>query len=307
MTESLVAAYFVVGDDAYLTSEALEGILAGVDELALSEFGPESDPSEIFQALDTPSMFGGRRVVIVRGVHEMPADVHRRVIAYLENPSVSASLVLVSAKPLAKIAAAARKVGRVIETGKGKRTDLFGWLREEAKARGLKISGDAMGALVEAVGEERMALVQAIDELALAMEEGTRLGPEEVRRQFQRRGDAKVFGFVDAVAARQTGAALEALHRLLRRGEAPQALFWTLLRHFKMLLLAIDAAPSSVAGDLGIPSWRAEKLVRQAANFSTPELLAAYQVLAGADRKMKKSEEPEELTLERAVVAIAGR
>lgn len=307
VTENLAPAYLIVGDDPYLTSEALDGILVGIDEYAISEFAPEDDPSAILQALDTPSLFGARRVVVVRRVDEMLADVHRQLVSYLENPSASSCLILLSAKPLAKVAAAARKVGRVIETSRGKRTDLFSWLRDEAKKRGLKVTGDVMGALVEAIGAERMALVQAIDELALALGEGARIAPEDVRRQFQGRAEANLYGFVDAVAGRQAGPALEALHRLLRQGESAQALFWMVVRHFKMLMIAGDAPPASVAGDLGIPAWRAEKLVRQARNFSQTELVEAYRVLAAADKKIKKSAEPEELTLERAVVAVASR
>lgn len=305
MSESLAPAYLIVGDDPYLSSEALDQILGDASRLAAEEFVPGSSPAQILEALSTPSIFGDVRAVVVRGLDEMGAQVHGSISSYLEEPSPSVSLILLCARPLPKITAAVRKVGHVIEVAKGKRTDLFGWLREEAKSRGIKASGDAMGALVDAVGEERNALVQALDELAIALAEGARLAPQDVRRHFSGRADARVFAFVDAVAGRQPGPALDSLHRLLRQGEAPQALFWTLARHFRFLIQAGDAPPSRVASELGLPPWRAEKLARQSRNFSSQELLSAFLHLAEADSKMKKSEEPEELTLERAVVQIA--
>lgn len=306
VTAPQVPAYLIVGDDPYLVSEALSEVLEGIGELSVEEFDPGGDAGLILQALASSSMFGGRRAVVVRSLDEFPAEVHRQLASYLEDPNPDCLLVLVSRKSLPGVGPAVRKAGHVVEAGKGGRNELFGWLRKKAADSGLKASGDAVGALVEAVGEERLALAQALEELALALGGGGRLGVEEVRRQFQGRADTRVFAFVDSVASRRRGPALEALHRLLRQGEAPQALFWMLARHFRMLLLAGDGAPARVAQSLGIPAWRAEKLVRQAGTFSQEELIRAYQTLALADHRMKTGEEPEGLTLERAVVSITG-
>jgi DNA polymerase III delta subunit len=70
--------------------------------------------------------------------------------------------------------------------------------------------------------------------------------------------------------------------------------------------VASEISASTAAGQLKIPQWRAEKLVRQARRFRAGDLVAAYQRLAEADLKMKRSEEPEALTLERLVVALSA-
>lgn len=302
--KSSVAAHLVIGDDPYLASEEVGKIMTGADELAREEFGAGSEVTEILQALNTPSMLSDRRFVVLRDVEGLPAESQRALAEYLEDPSPGVTLVMVGTKASARLTTAVKTAGRVSEVGKGKRNDLFAWLKQEANARSVKLTGDALGALVEAIGDERMALSSALEELSLAMP-GKAVGPSEVRSQFRTMGQTKIFGFIDAVASKQAGAALDALHRLLRQGEASQMLFWSLTRHFRMLLAA-EGSPQSVAKVLGIPPWRAEKLVRQARNFSEESLIAAYQMLAEADRKIKNSEEPEALTLERAVVSIAG-
>lgn len=306
MTDSLAAAYLIVGDDPYLTIAAIERVISGIPELSVAHYGPEDEISQVLEALNTPAMFGDIRVVVIRDADDLSAQALRQIEQYLEAPSADSSLVLTSKKPLLKIATAVKKVGRVIEASRGKRSDVFSWLRDEIKARGLKPAGDAHSALVEAVGEERLALSQALDELLLLLGEGARLTAQDVRKQFKERSDVRVFGFVDAVAGRESGQALEVLHRLVRMGESPQALFWLLARHFRMLLVAGSTNPKEVAKQLGLPSWRAEKLSRQSRNYTPDELANAFVLLAEADRRMKKSEEPELLTLERTVVAIAG-
>jgi DNA polymerase-3 subunit delta len=306
MTDGISPAYIILGDDAFLVEEARNEIVSRVGEISVDEFGPEDDPREILQALGTAPMFAERRVVVVNDLAAMPAESHRELVTYLEDPNPSVVLILISEKPVSKVGAAVRKVGRQIDASRGRRNELISWARDHAKTKGLKVSGESAVALIDAVGEDRMAVAQALEEMALANPGGT-VAPAQVERQFQGRAEAKLFGFVDAVASRQPATALDLLHRLFQQGEAPQSLFWMLTRHFRMLLAAHDLRPKQVEEMLGLPRWRAEKLARQVKGFSKEELSSAYRLLGDADRKMKRSEEPEELTLERAVVEIASR
>lgn len=302
---NLQPAYLIIGEDPYLVSTEVGKVLAEVSALSVDEFSAADEPSAIIESLRTPSMLGERRIVVLRDAGDLVADSQRALIGYLEDPDESATLLLVSGKPLSKVAAAVKKVGRVVEVTRGKRNDVLAWVREEAKKRGLKLAGDGANVLVETLGEERMGLANGIEELRLA-HGAARVGAEEIRRQFTSRADAKVFGFVDAVAGRETGSALEMLSRLTRQGESIQSLFWMLAKHFKMLLIAAEHSSVTLARELGIQDWRAEKLMRQVRGYSRDELVRAYEAFAQADHKMKKSEEPEGLTLERMVAQITA-
>jgi len=301
-----VCVYLVLGDDPYLVQTEIGALTEKVSALSVTEFTPADDIKFVIQTLETPPMFEATRVAILRGVEQVPAQAQRDLIQYLASPASDATLILVAEKASAKLVDAVKKVGKVIEAAKGKKSDVFEWLGAEAKQRGLQFVGDAMPRLLDAAGDDRMALANALDELQVALGAGARVGPDEVSAQFRSRANIKVFGFVDSVAIRQTGPALQALNRLLVQGEAPQLLLWNLIRHFRMLLGALEGSSAAVAKLLGLPAWRAEKLVRQARGFS-PEMLArAYRTLAEADLKMKRSEELESLILERAVVKIAA-
>lgn len=301
------AAFLIVGDDHHLVSQELHGLLEGASPLSVDEFDWDTDPAVIVQALETPPLFGEARTVLVRGVDSMAADSQKVLADYLESPSSDNMLIMTAIRPVPRVATAVKKAGRVIDAVRGRRSDLLNWLANQSKRAGVKLAGDALTVLIECVGESTGALAGALDELALAHAPGTRLGKKEVARQFQHRPEAKLFAFVDAVAERRGGQAVDALGRLTARGEAPQMLIWNLNRHFRMMLATHGESAASVARGLGIQPWRAEKLVRQARLFSSEALSNAYILLAEADRKMKKSEEPEALTLERTVVAICSR
>jgi DNA polymerase-3 subunit delta len=301
-----VPAVLVIGDDPYLVAEAVSKALAGIDHLSVEDLSPQEDRARLLQALESTSLFGGRRAVVVRGVDEAPAEVQRSFITYLKDPNPDCLLVLTTSKPLSGLAEAVRKVGHVVEAAKGRRNDVFSWLRDKAKELDLRTSGDAMGALMEAVGEERMALAQALEELSLALGPGGRITPDAVTRQFKGRGQVNMFGFLDAAASGQTGVALQGLRRLLEQGESSQAILNALARHFRSMMEVGEGPPARAAKELGMHPFRAEKLVKQATGYSPPALAQAYREIAAADRRTKAGEEADDLALERAVVAVTA-
>lgn len=302
-SKASLPAYLIVGDDLHLAEEALRKLLKGLPDSSIDEFSPADEFDRIAQALVTPPMFDDRRTVVVTELEKLPAESQRNLIAYLKDPDPETTLVLVAAKASSQMVDAVKQTGHVIQAGKGRRNDLLLWVKREFSEQGLAAGGDAINALLDAVGEQRLALSRAVEELALVKGSG-RVSADDVRQQFQGRADIKLFGFIDAVAMRQGTAALQSLRLLLTQGEPAQLVFWNLTRHFRMLLMATEGGANHVAKSLAIPLWRAEKLVRQVRNFSHDELLDAYAVLADADLKMKSSAEPEGLTLERAVVRI---
>jgi len=289
-----VPAVLVVGDDPYLVSEAVSKALEGIDHLSVEDLSPQEDRARILHALESTSLF------------EAPAEVQRTFIAYLKDPNPDCLLVLTTGKPLSGLAEAVRKVGHVVEAAKGRRNDLFAWLRDKARELDLRISGDSMGVLMEAVGEERMALAQALEELSLALGPGGRVIPDAVTRQFKGRGQVNMFGFLDAAAGGQTGIALQGLRRLLEQGESAQSVLFALARHFRSMMEVGEGPPARVAKELGMHPFRAEKLVKQATGYSPPALARAYREIAAADHRTKAGEEAEELALERAVVAVTA-
>lgn len=301
-----VPAVLVIGDDPYLVAEAVAKALTGIDHLSVEDLSPQEDRARMLQALESTSLFGGRRAVVLRGVDEAPAEVQRTFIAYLKDPNPDCLLVLTTSKPLAGLAEAVRKVGHVVEAARGKRNDLFSWLRDKAKQLDLRASGDAMGVLLEAVGDERMALAQALEELSLALGPGGRVTPDAVTRQFRGRGQVNMFGFLDAAATGQTGIALQGLRKLLDQGESSQAILFALARHFRSMMEVGEGPPARAAKELGMHPFRAEKLVKQATGYPPPALAQAYRAIAEADRRTKSGEEADDLALERAVISVTA-
>jgi DNA polymerase III subunit delta len=301
-------AYLVKGNE-FLAEEALQKIRreSEVDPLSEVAFDPDAPGPEIVTALNTTSLLGGRRLVIVRCAHELKKEQAQPLLAYLEAPSPDSLLVLIAAGRT-KFDEVVKRVGSAMTLEAPKGRALVGWCRQRAKVHRLQLDDPAAWALVDAVGTELRDLDGALVQLATALGAGSHVRREQVRKAFPRLADERMYVFTDAVGDRRLGVAMTALRRLLEQGDPPLVLFGALVAHVRRMLRArrcADEGTSQVAALLGLPEWRAQRLAKQTRSYREDELVSAMGILAATDLELKGGESPE-AALESAVVQIIG-
>ena len=304
-------AYLLSGQ-AFLADEALARVRAEAETDPLSElsFDATSDVAAITGALTTPSLLGGRRLVVVRDADSLKKEHVEALLRYLEDPSPDSVLVLI-AEGRTKFDQIVRKMGGsvTLETPKGRK--LVGWLRARAKEHSLKMDDRAGWALIDSVGGELRDLETALTQLGTGLGPGSTVGVQDVRRAFPRVADERIYVFTDAVGERKLPLAMSSLRKLLEQGDDPLMLFGALSAHVRRMLRArrfADQSSAAVGDAMGLPGWRAERLQRQARSYREEELVAAVATLADTDVEMKGGDLPPEAALERAVLwIVAGR
>lgn len=302
------SSYLLVGDE-FLVDEALDRVRSetGSDPLSEAVFDDAAAASDIAEALETRSLLGGRRLVVVHGADRLKADRVERLAAYLADPGTDAVLVLV-ASGRTKLDAAIKKAGTVVSLDAPRGRALADWVRRRGAAAGLQLDDRAAWALIDAAGSDLRALNGALDQLA-AGTGGGRVGQADVRARFPRLADERMYAFTDAVGERRLAAAMATLRRLLDQGDEPIVVLGALAAHVRRLIRArphAERGGRGVGEALGLPGWRAERLARQARAFHEDELAGALARLAEADVTIKGGELPAEVALERAVVAIVA-
>jgi DNA polymerase III delta subunit len=243
------------------------------------------------------------------------ADVDA-VAEYLGAPAPGTVLCLVGEElkkdsPLAKACA---KVGDVLVYGVDKRK-LDGWVADRFRQRDVKAEADACKALIEIVGEDKLALALEIDKLA-TWADGEPIGADEVQRMVVRLADEPPWALTDAWGKREIAAALAVVESELDRSPRPRrdeaaALGARLGGHLAKLtrmkaLLEAGVPSKEAASRLGMKPFPAEKLARQAERFSVEELRDATLRVARLDHALKGgSKLPPELELQLAVTDVA--
>ncbi|MDQ4024061.1 MAG: DNA polymerase III subunit delta [Actinomycetota bacterium] len=304
----MTSPVYLLSGETFLAEEAIDRIRseAGTDPLSEASFGGDVAAAELLGALDTPSLLGGRRLVVVRDAQDLGKEQVEALTRYLEAPSPSSVLVLV-ASGRTKLDTAVRSAGSVLalEAPKGRR--LVGWIRERGREHKLRVDDRAGWALLDSVGTELRDLDGALSQLSTALGAGAAVGAADVRKAFPRLADERVFAFQDAVGERRLAVAMTALRRLLEQGDEPLMVFGALSSQVRRMLRArrfADLDAKAVGDAMGLPSWRAERLQRQCRSYREEELVEAMTVLAATDVEMKGGDLPPEAALERAVVQI---
>ena len=304
------APVYLITGQSFLAEEAIDKIRAehAIDPLSELSFEATSDTAEIIGALQTSSLLGGKRLVVVRDAGSLKKDQADALTSYVESPSPDSVLVLIS-EGRTKVDAVVKKHGAVIGLDIPKGRKLAAWIRQRAGDHRLKIDDRGAWALIDAVGGELQDLDQALSQLLTNLGPGTKVGPAEVRKAFPRLADERIYAFTDAVGDRKLADAMTALRRLLDQGDEPLLIFGSLNGHVKRMLRArrfADVGPQAVGDALGLPGWRAERLQRQARSYREDELVSAVATLAETDVEMKGGDLPPAAALERAVVRIVG-
>jgi DNA polymerase-3 subunit delta len=301
---------YLLSGEEFLADEALQRVRAEIGSDPLSEvmLGPKVPPAELLEALETPSLLGGRRLVIVRGAEGLLKAQVEALTRYLEAPAPGSVLVLI-ASGRTKLDALVKRTGALValEAPRGRR--LLSWVRTRAREQSLVVDERSAWALLDSVGPELRDLDGALAQLATALGNGAKPSVADVRRIFPRTADQRMYGFTDAVGDRRLGVAMVNLRRLLDQGDEPLVVFGALTGQIRRMLRArrfADAGPEAVGEAFGLPRWRAERLAKQARRYREAELVSAMGELAATDVELKGGDLPPEAALERAVVRIVS-
>ena len=305
----------VAGDEELLVSRAIAAVAAAAraDDPAadVREVDASSvHPGELDEMLG-PSLFGGRRVVVVRSGQDVGKDLASALLAHAADPAEGTVLVVTHAggakgKAFADglRAAGATEVQCARVT---KLKDRLAFVRAEIRALGGRCTDAVAELLLDAVGAELREIASACSQLVA--DTGGVVDETAVRRYHRGRADANGFNVADATMVGDVGGALESLRWALSVGVDPVPIADALadgVRTVARVSGGRRANAYQLAGELGMPPWKVERAQRQGRGWSPEGLAAAMGVAARLNGDVKGGAEDRVFALERAILAIAA-
>jgi DNA polymerase III delta subunit len=311
-TAELKPVYLITGNDRPKVEVALARLRARFDAgsierlVAAGKEGASGD--DAVAACNAGTLLLGERLVLVTEVDGRRDDRGRlsggwkaadveAVADYLRAPAPGTVLCLVGEeiKKDSVLAKACAKAGDVLAWDVDKR-GLAAWVAERFKERDVKIERDACAALIDTVGEDKLALALEIDKLA-SWADGEPLGVDEVQRLATPFADEPPWALTDAWGKRDTATVLAVVETMLdrsprqRRDEAAAlgarlGAHLSKLTRMKMLLDGGMTAKEATA-KLGMKDFPGQKLARQTEAFTVEELRDATVRLARLDYALK--------------------
>lgn len=312
---SLAPILLVLGDEELLATRAVTEAVARVrsvdPDVDVREYQASAlTVGEIAEML-SPSLFGGRRLLILRSGQDARKDLVTALLAYAKNPDPEVQLLVLhlgGAKGKA-FADGLRAAGATVVPAaklKGHR-DRVAFVRDEIRRAGGKCTDDAAEALIAAVGNDLRELAAACSQL-IADTDG-RIGADTVARYYRGRVEVTGFTVADATMVGDVPAALEALRWALHVGVDPVPIADALADGVRTVARVASAGrgnPYQLASSLGMPAWKIERAQRQGRGWTPEGLVRAMQVAAECNAAVKGGSDDRAYALERAVFSVAA-
>lgn len=312
-TDLLSPLTLVVGDEDLLVSRAVSAVVAAarkadpdVDVRDLA--GADILPGDLPELL-SPSLFGERRVLVVRTAQDLDKAVAAELVGFLDDLGEEATVVVChagGAKGKATLTAMEKAGARVVKaprmTKPGDRRD---FLRGELKSSGRHVSEGALTAVLDAVGADLRELCSAASQL-LADTDGP-IDEEVVGRYYRGRADMTGFTVADRAVEGDLAGALELLRYGQATGLAPVLVTSALagsLRSIAQVASAGNAPAHQLASALGMPPWKVDKTRRQARGWRPEGLSAALRAVAAADADVKGAAADQDYAVERVLLSV---
>jgi DNA polymerase-3 subunit delta len=305
----------VLGDEALLVERAVSAILKSVQQAAGTEGVPvdrlragDVSTNELAELL-SPSLFAEERVVILESADEAGKDAVALIAsAAADLPSGMAMVVLHSGGGRAKaLAGQLQKIGaQTHEAAKiTKPRERADFVRAEFRAHKVKVDEETVTALLETVGSDIRELAATCSQLVA--DTAGQVNAAAVRRYHS--GNAEVTGFdiADKAVAGDVAGSTEALRWAMARG-VPHVLLADALAeavHAIARIGPLSGYPKQLAGEVGMPYWRVEKVQKQARRWSRDKIPAAVQLVAALNADVKGAAADPDYALENTVRKIA--
>ena len=315
VTGGLPSTQLVLGDEELLVTravdKAIEAAKAADPSTDVRHYEANALAAGELAEMISPSLFGGRRLLIVRGGQDARKDVVAALLDYVKHPDPDVMLVVTHtgggrAKALAD---GIRTAGADVVTAAKLKShrDRVAFVREELRRGSTRGSEEAAEALLAAVGNDLRDLSAACSQL-LADVEG-RIDAATVARYYRGRAEVSGFTVADAAMVGDVPGALEALRWALHVGVDPVPIADAIADGVRTVARVASAGRGNayqMASTLGMPAWKIERAQRQARGWTPEGLVSAMRAAADCNAAVKGGADDRGYALERAVFAVVA-
>ena len=296
----------VYGEETYLVEESIKAITKAVlpdggDEFANQVFtGGEASGQQVRQALETLSLFGGRRLIHVRNIAGMSADDLEAVKPYLDRPAEDTFLLMSGRsadlrKRFFKAVKACNKA-TVVEFKPLYSNELSGWVQRRAVAKNLTgIEGDLARLIVDWTGPGLAEMDSSLDRLSLfTAGSSANVTESDVLALLDDTRSRSVFELTENLGSRLLSESMDAMIRMLHGGEPAVRINSMIARHFRIVWRVKDGMSKGLtkrelAGEAGCHPMFLQGYQDDARRFSEKRLRRVLRAIHDAERSLKSS------------------
>ncbi|HEY6010469.1 MAG TPA: DNA polymerase III subunit delta [Nitrospirota bacterium] len=318
----ILPLYLFYGEEEFLIQEAVDLIITAVVDPAARDFNfntvycRETPAAELVGLCQTLPFMSTKRLVIAKEIDAFKAADVEELVPYLNDPSPSTCLVLISHAGRYEKKAV---ISAVEAHGAATRffplldRELVSWIEDRARERKLSIQRDAAQYLWQTIGNDLQKIINEFDKVEIYIKEKKTITFDDVKAVVGDFREYSSFDLAAEIGSKNREKAFSILTRLMQEGEAPVGLLGSIAWNFRRLLRAKSMEASGIPPDDAMKKLRPPVIFHQASQFKAQmksytldELREAFGVMLAADRALKSSSLNGRLVLERMILRLCG-
>lgn len=260
----------------------------------LGYHGADCNPDAVADAIETPSLFGTRTLLVLRGAEALGERAQERVARALDRqaPQVTVAIVARGADQRRRLFARVRELGQRVPVDHPRAGEMADWADRFARDRARRLDDDARALLLDCVGRDLLVLASELDKLASAVPEDRSITAADVLRVSAPGREHGTFEMTDAVCAGDAPRASRLLAHALDEGAQPIALIGALAATLKPILAGAELIgrgrrPDEAERAVGLNPYQRRAFQQGIRAYRAPELRRALLRLADIDLAIK--------------------
>lgn len=261
--------YAIFGADNFLVNKSIELVIGAVNAKAkedesggmggfgigggveVTRYDEGVTASNIVVACTTVSMFGGRRIIIVRGISD---GTIKDLAKYFKKPDETCILVLVISGE--KLPAGLKSV-EIVDCAPLEPSVLVGLISNQLKSHGKQITSEGASVLAMYCGNSYARIDGEINKLVNFYHDVQIIDKKHIEESVTKAEEFQVYELGSAVCKKDFKTAENIMSRLLTSGVEEYAIFGALVSHFKRVWYAVktNADKDVVATALKLNPW----------------------------------------------------
>ena len=320
--------FFFFGENQFALREKLKTYQNGF----LKKYGEESvrqviaggkiSANKIDELISAPALFSPKRFIVVSNfLKDAKTEEQKKIIKNLSK--VDEDLILVFTEENAPD----RRTALFKELVKNHQSEEFKpwtesqiakWIIRKVKSAGGKISTETANYLIAYVNRNIFQIEKELEKL-LSLADCREITPEMINELTPKNLATSIFDLTDSLGGQSTKKSLFLLREILESGHNdPWQVFFMLVRHFRILIMAQDLLARNINSKeiitkLKMHPFVINKAISQNKNFTKEKLSKIYKELLEIDLKIKTGQvmvslddrQPFCLALEKLVIKIS--
>lgn len=310
---------FLYGEEQFLLERSLKRLLDKAIPIDARDFNltvfahKEFSAPKLLDTVRTYPIFSNRRVVIVKGAHQIAAAELEGLQNYLLHPLAETLLIFVGEKIDArrKFFIDFKKFGELVEFKRLYDNQLPAAIRDLARQNNLTLTDGALTLFCRRVGANLQEVQTELVKLALYLGDKILADVTDVEAVVTGNRQETVFALNDAIGDRHSAQAVELVGRILDEGLPALLVLTMITRHMRNLckvgeMVAQKRSRGEIAKAAGVNPYFLDALIRQSRNFTGEQMRQVFERLIATDLALKSAAAHPAAMLEGLVLALCA-